>query len=234
MMTKTAEGWRLGIPAGGSQHYRLSQLDDQAGVPRRAYPWRPPLGVSLRARVSSRSTPGTWGFGLWNDPYGFSFGPGDTFLRFPALPQAAWFFCASPKNYLSFRDDKPAHGFYAQVFQSPPFSTRVISAVMLLPFAPRTARRGLSRLIDEDSASIVSDPRQWHQYSIQWTTAHTAFGVDDVSVLETDLSPVAPLGMVIWIDNQYAAFDPRGALRWGVEANPDEVWLEIRDLVLTQ
>lgn len=226
----TAAGWRLGIPAGGSGRYRLSQLDDQIGVPRRAYAWRPPLSVSLRARVSSRTTPGTWGFGLWNDPYGFSLGPGDTFLRLPGLPQTVWFFCASPKSYLSFRDDKPAHGFFAQVFRSPRFSMSLVPAGLALPFAPKTARRMLSRVVDEDSAAVRADPSQWHAYRIHWTTARAAFWVDSRLVLESSVSPSPPLGFVIWIDNQYAAFDPQGKLSWGMEENPEEAWLEVKDL----
>jgi hypothetical protein len=228
----TEKGWRFGIPAGGATHYRVSQLDDQQGLARHSYPWRPPLTLSLRARVSSASAPGTWGFGFWNDPYGFSFGPGDKFLRLPALPQAAWFFAASSRNYLSFRDDKPANGFLAQIFRSPRFQPALIGAGLAFPFAPKTARRRLSRIIQEDSAPVRADPTQWHAYRLDWSEARCVFNVDTTVVFDSAISPTPPLGLVIWIDNQYAAFDPEGRLRWGMEENLSEISLEIESLQL--
>ncbi len=230
----TGRGWRLVIPPGGAKSYRLAQLDDQAGKRRRDYLWTPPLRLELRARASMQSGPGTWGFGFWNDPYGFSFGPGETFPRFPALPQALWFFCASPRCYLSFRDDKPANGLYAQVLHGTGLSSKLVGAALALPVAPRTSRRLLQTAILEDGAAIVVDPRSWHAYRMDWTTTGSSLEVDGSSVLRTTISPKAPLGLVIWIDNQYAAFDPAGRIRWGVEANAQEQWLEIEDVRLSQ
>ena len=232
LLQVTPRGWRLSIRPGGIGSYRLSQLDDQTGRARSAYPWQPPLKVTLRARVSEESMPGTWGFGLWNDPYGFSFGPGESFPRLPALPQAAWFFAASPRCYLSFRDDKPARGFYAQVFSSPGFRVRLLQALVTLPVAPKRARRILASIIAEDGRDIPNDPCEWHAYSIEWNTEQCAFSVDQGQVMQTLLSPRPPLGFVVWIDNQFAAFDPRGRIAWGVEANPSEQWLEVEDLKL--
>lgn len=228
--TPIPNGWRLSIPAGDAIHYRLSQLDDQQGIPRSAYPWQPPLTISLRARISSISVPGTWGFGLWNDPFGFSFGPGDNFFRLPALPNAIWFFYASPRNYLSFRDDKPAQGLLAQAFCSPTFHRSLIRAGLVLPFSQKTTRRIMSRIIDEDSARVDADATQWHDYCLEWSPGRSAFWVDEVSVLETSVSPHPPLGLVIWIDNQFAAFTPEGKLRWGVEKNSVQEWLKIEDV----
>ena len=115
----TPRGWLLSIPSGSRSQYRLAQIDDHMSIPRREYPWHAPVTMQLEARVSAAALPGTWGFGFWNDPYGFSFGPGNGFLRLPALPNAAWFFFSSPANYLSFRDNTPGNGFLAQVFASP-------------------------------------------------------------------------------------------------------------------
>ncbi len=222
-------GWRLAIPDGSSLRYRLAQLDDQQGIPRKAYPWRPPLTLSLRARISDAAVPGTWGFGLWNDPFGFSFVPGG-FFRLPALPNAAWFFYASPKNYLSFRDDQPAQGFLAQVFRSPRFHPSLITAGLALPFSRRTTRRRMSRIIAEDSAGLSVDVTEWHAYRLEWQAGHCIFWVDELVALETRVSPGAPLGLVLWIDNQFAAFRPNGEIGWGVEKNPTGVWLEIEGL----
>jgi hypothetical protein len=41
---------------------------------------------------------------------------------------------------------------------------------------------------------------------------------------------MGPLGLVIWIDNQYAAWRPDGTLRMGVLANPHPAWMEISEL----
>ena len=240
-LTATDRGWLLSIPAGPPGRYRLSQLDDHRGLPRRAYPYRPPMKFELEARVSSASLPGTWGFGLWNDPYGLSFGPGNGFVRLPALPNAAWFFFSSPISYLSFRDAAPANGFLAQVFASPGFDVRLFYAGLTMPFSRKRARRILSRVIREDEMKLDAlpddlrpvarfDPTQWHRYSLHWREEGTSFFVDDTCVLSSALSPRSPLGLVIWLDNQHAGFDPQGRLSFGLEANPDLAWLEIRDL----
>ena len=222
--------WKLRIPAGSGAHYRLSQLDDYEGLRRSEYLWRPPLKLTLRARVSSASLVGTWGFGLWNDPFGLSLGTGTSVLRLPALPQTAWFFAASPRSYLSFRDDLPASGFFAQALRSSPVNSTLISAALAFPFAPKTTRRTISRLVQEDAIRIDSDPRAWRRYTVEWAPNHTAFSVDEALVLDSVVSPRPPLGLVAWIDNQYAAFDPKGKLRWGVEASPEDSWLEIDEL----
>ncbi len=233
-LTATSTGWHLQIPSGPANRYRLSQLDDHPGLPRPAYPWHPPLNLSARARVSSASMPGTWGVGLWNDPFGFSFGPGDSFLRLPALPNAAWFFYGSTNNYLSFRNDKPGNGLLAQTFCSPGFHPLLLRAGLTLPFSRIAARRLLSRIIDEDSARIGIDPTHWHAYRLEWKSDYCTFWVDNAPALESPISPRPPLGLVIWIDNQYAAFTPQGKLKWGLEKNPESAWLEIEDIEMAR
>ncbi len=240
----TERGWLFSIPAGGAARYRLAQLDDHLRIQRRDYPRRSPFRFQLESRVSAAGLPGTWGFGVWNDPYGFSVGPGNGFLRLPALPNAAWFFYSSPLCYLSFRDDKPGNGFLAQLFASPQFDPLLIPAAATFPFARKTTRRLLGRIISEDttcldgpaapgSASSSLDVTAWHQYALEWGLSQTRFFVDDACVLDTHLSPRSPLGMVIWIDNQHAGLTPQGKLSFGMEPNPEPAWLEIRDLVMT-
>jgi hypothetical protein len=230
IITPTDRGWRLSIPEGPSSRYRLSQLDDYLGIARGAYPWHPSLSLSLRARLSSTSAPGTWGFGLWNDPFGFSLGPGETFFHLPALPNSIWFFYASPRNYLSFRDEKPAQGFLAQAFRSPRFHPSLLTAGLVFPFSRKSTRRLLSRVIDEDSAILGMDVTQWHDYRLEWSPARSSFWVDDDPVFQSPVSPRPPLGIAIWIDNQYAAFMPDGRLIWGLEENPRSEWLEIEQV----
>lgn len=231
-----AEGaWHLEIPAGPAGRYRLAQLDDYTSLARPRFPHQPPLTLQLRARVSAPEIPGTWGFGLWNDPFSLSLGLGGGTRRFPALPDAAWFFGASAQNYLSFREDKPARGFIAQAFRSTrlPAPLLALSAplfpLLLWPRLARALRPRLRRWIREDSFALEIDPTQWHRYTLEWGVDGVAFGVDD-QIFFCGISPQAPLGLVIWIDNQFAAFPPDGKLAYGTLANPQPAWLEIEEL----
>lgn len=223
---------RLWIPAGSAEQYRLAQLDDYAKTPRSQFPLQPPRSLSLSARASSTSIPGTWGFGFWNYPFGMSLGFGGTGWRLPTLPNAVWFFSASQENYLSFKEGKPAHGFLAQVFRSPTFHPWLIAAGLALPFSRKWTRRLMSKVIDEDGKSLNVDVSQWHRYNLHWRTDRVTFAVDDTTLFESSVSPRSPLGLVIWIDNQYAAFTPEGKIGFGVLANPEPAWLEIKDIDL--
>lgn len=225
--------YRLTIPAGPAKEYRLSQIDDYAQTPRGKFPLRPQLSLSLSARASSNSIPGTWGFGFWNHPFGLSLGFGGTGLRLPALPNAVWFFHASQENYLSFRDDKPARGFIAQTFHAPKFHPLLILAGLAFPFSRKTTRRLMGKVIGEDGVRLGVDVTQWHRYQLDWRAEQVSFEVDDVPVFESHVSPNPPLGLVIWVDNQYAAFTPEGKIGFGVLENPEPAWLEIKDLDLS-
>lgn len=187
------------------------------------------MTLSLRARASAASLPGTWGFGLWNDPFGLGLGFGGSPWKIPALPNALWFFHAGPSNYLSLREDRPAHGFLGQVFCAPRFHPLLFIAASTLLFAPRTARGLLRRVVEEDAAAIHVDVTRWHNYRLEWNPRRSAFWVDEALVLETALSPRPPLGLVLWIDNQFAAFPPDGKLRWGTLENP-EAWIEVEEI----
>ena len=249
--------YRLSIPAGKADRYRLAQLDDYAKIQRSRFPLRAPASLSLSARASSESIPGTWGFGLWNDPFGLSLGFGGNPFRLPILPNAVWFFGASVESYLSFRDasaslrsapDTPpggrgqgspdalrerevvANGFLAQTFRSPWFHPLLIPAGLALPFSRRMTRRLLGRVIGEDGVRLNVDVTQWHRYRLDWREGRVAFEVDSAQVFESSVSPGSPLGLVIWIDNQFAAFTPEGKIGFGVLENPEPAWLEIKDI----
>lgn len=236
-------GYRLTIPEGGADKYRLAQLDDYPQSRRSQLPWRSPLRLSLSARASSDSIPGTWGVGLWNDPFGLSLGFGGKPWRLPALPNAVWFFGASKENYLSFREParldssasrpargEAANGFLAQVFRSPWFHPWLIPAGLALPFSRRVTRRLMSKAIGEDGIRLSVDVAQWHRYRLDWREDRVLFEVDQAPVFESPVSPNPPLGLVIWIDNQYAAFTPEGNIGFGVLENPEPAWLEIEDI----
>jgi hypothetical protein len=56
--------------------------------------------------------------------------------------------------------------------------------------------------------------------------------VDGRTVLETALSPEPPLGLVIWVDNQYAALPPDGKFHYGTLPNPEAAWIEVKELLV--
>lgn len=254
--------YRLSIPAGKANQYRLAQLDDYTKKKRSQFPLHFPLSLSLSARISSNSIPGTWGFGLWNDPFGLSLGFGGDVLRLPALPNAAWFFGASQESYLSFKTPRTerraepiveaptthvrstsplqvsaqqgiaANGFLAQTFRSPRFHPVLIPAGLALPFSRKTTRRLLGKVIGEEGIRLSVDVTQWHRYRLDWREEEVSFEVDNVQVFESPVSPHPPLGLVIWIDNQYAAFTPEGKIGFGVLENPEPAWLEIKEVDL--
>jgi hypothetical protein len=237
LVSATAPGrWLLEIPAGPARRYRLAQVDDTHKLQRRDFCWQAPLKLSLQARVSAADLPGTWGFGLWNDPFSLSMGLGGAAQRFPALPNAAWFFFASLPNYLSFRDDMPALGFLAATFQ-----TRSVPPAMLALAAPglglaaipggaQLVRRVLRRLVKQSAVLVPGDVTAWHSYTLDWQLDRVTFAVDGQVIHSTPVAPYGPLGLVIWIDNQYATLPPNGGLRFGTLENPQPAWLEVAQL----
>jgi hypothetical protein len=265
-ISRESSHYLLTINSGQADQYRLSQVDDYTQIKRGNFPLRSPLSLSLSARTSSEFIPGTWGFGLWNDPFGLSLGFGGNPFRLPALPNAAWFFGASKESYLSFREISRAerndegssrsadearataanrastagfanssqrgafNGFLAQTFRSPKFHPLLILAGMALPFSRKMTRRLLSKVVEDEGTHISVDVTHWHRYRLDWREKRVSFEVDDTLVFESSVSPHAPLGLVIWIDNQYAAFTPEGRIGFGVLENPEPAWLEIKDI----
>ena len=232
--------WRMEIPAGPAGEYRWAQLDDYLELARRKFLWQPPLWLELRARVSARGLPGTWGFGLWNDPFSASMGLGGSATRLPALPNTAWFFHAGAPNYLAFRDDHPAQGFLAAAFRAPNIPALLMApAGLALPLlaarpAARLARRMARMFIDETAVLVPGDPTGWRSYRLDWSAERVTFWVDSEELLTTPVSPRGPLGLVLWIDNQFAAFPPSGKLRMGTSVNTEPAWLEVEALSIKQ
>lgn len=234
----TRQGWRLSIPTGAEGAYRLAQMDDYRGRSRDRFLHQPATQIGLRARASSAALPGTWGFGLWNDPFSLSIGFGSG-RRFPALPNAAWFFFASPENHLSLRDDLPGRGALAASFRSPTLPAPVLGlagiGLPLLVLRPlsRWLRRTASGVIWQDALALEIDPTRWRHYSLKWGQEQVLFEIDGKQVLQSAVSPRAPLGLVIWLDNQYAAWKPDGRLAYGTLPTPAECWIEIEGLKIS-
>ncbi len=231
-----AGAWRLSIPPGPAKAYRWAQLDDYMGLARGRFLWQPPVRLSLRARVSAAELPGTWGFGLWNDPFTASFGLGGMSRRLPALPNTAWFFYASPPNYLSLRDDLPASGFLAATFRSArmPAGLMALAApgLPLLAVRPgaRLLRRFARRFVEQSAALVEADVCAWHAFELDWRTECVEFRVDGRTIQRTEASPHGPLGLVLWIDNQYAAWTPVGRLGMGSLESRVGGWLELEGI----
>jgi len=259
-VTPTASGWRLEMSAGAARTYRLAQLDDYIDRPAISSPhfddsrevlprgrfWHaPPWTLTLRVHLSAANLPGTWGFGLWNDPFGLSLGFGGKVMRLPALPQTAWFFHASLPNWLCLHDDPlpgsgrtiPASGFFAGTFRSLPIPSFLLAPGLLaLPFfrirpISRLFRRLAGRIICQDGLGVDVDVTQWHDYSIRWLNESCTFSVDGNEILSTQILPHPPLGLIIWMDNQFAAWAPDGRLGYGTLENPD-AWMEIENLTI--
>ena len=232
---RIAKGWRLEIPSGRSGTYRLAQLDDYARLPRAYFLHVPPVTITLTARASAVDLPGTWGFGFWNDPLSFSLGLGRSAGRWPVLPNTTWFFHASHQNWLSLRDGLPGNGFFAGTFQSPRYPSWLLAliapAIPLMAFRPisRMIRKWAGRMITQDAATVLVDVTKKHKYSLLWLRESCLFKVDGETILHTSTSPLPPLGLVLWIDNQFAAWSQDGKLRFGTLDNP-QAWLEIEDL----
>ena len=231
---ETAPGsWLLSLPVGKAGVYRWAQLDDYLHLLRSSFLWRPPLTLEVKARVSIKHVPGTWGFGFWNDPFNASAGIGGTGRRLPALPNCAWFFYASPDNYLALHDTHPAQGFLAATFSSPLIPPIFLAAglpffpLMALKPAARIIRRVLRLLVKESAAELNVDVTQWHTYRLEWNAGEVRFLLDGDIKLITPISPHGRAGLAMWIDNQFAAFPPDGRVRFGSLDNPEPVWLEL-------
>ena len=228
----------LTMPPGPKGQYRLAQFDDYAQVKRADFPWQEPISFSLRARCSNRQHAGTWGFGLWNDPFSANLGIAGSLRRLPALPNCAWFFYGSAPNYLEIYDRYPAQGFLAATFSSALIPAPVLlfglalTPFLALPVTARLIRKLLRVFIKQDAASIKIDPTDWHVYRLVWQPDRVRFYVDENCILQTSIAPKGHLGLVLWVDNQFAAFPADGRLRFGTLANPAETSLEISDLTL--
>lgn len=230
-------GWDLTLPA-VAEGYADAQIDDYgsaAGASRRWYPWRPGTRLRLRARFSHgrNALVGTAGFGFWNAPYG------DPSVRWPALPQAAWFFFASPPNDLPFHTAVPGRGWFAATID-----VRPAAAALLIPAAlpvvllnqsrrlrarlwPAVQRR--MRVAAVDVAATLTD---WRTYELDWLPAGCVFRVDGRELLRTPFSPRGPLGFVAWIDNQYLIAAPHGRVGWGTLPVPETQQLTLSGLTI--
>jgi len=214
--------------------YGNAQFDDGPDHRSGTFMRRPALRMRLRARFSHPSGEllGTAGFGFWNAP----FGPATRGL---SLPQAAWFFFASPPSDLPLAEEVPGRGWFASTIDA---GRR--GALPLIPLAPAVvvlnqfaaARRRIwprvRQRLGMSFAPLPVDLREWHRYELDWTTAGCSFRVDGQIAHMTAHSPRGPLSFVCWIDNQSLVLTPRGRFSWKTLPTAVTQWLEIEDLQL--
>src|SRR5713226_7267750 len=218
--------------------YVDAQIDDYGSRVRANFPWTPPLRMEVRARSSHaaattsstvESAPilrGTAGFGFWNYPFSVR---GDILM----LPEAIWFFYASPPSNMALVPGVPGWGWKAQVVHSirpgalaATIPLALTTAFGLLTNETRPAARWLQRLAGAYESLLEVEMTGWHDYTLEWRPGEASFWVDDKLVLRTPQPPTRPLGFVAWLDNQYAVATPRGALRFGTVASGPQ-WFEL-------
>jgi hypothetical protein len=229
---------RMTLPAIESGAYADAQIDDYAGLARSAFPWQPPLRMEVRARsslpaaqanssIASRDVLcGTAGFGFWNYPFSVR---GDILF----LPEAVWFFYASPPSNMALVPGVPGWGWKAQVVHSmrPTALAASVPTALSMLWArisgkTQQAARWLQTVSGASEAMITADMENWHTYTLEWRQGAARFWVDDIHILTAPQPPARPLGFVAWLDNQYAIATPRGVLGFGaVPCQPE--WFEI-------
>jgi len=218
-----------------SRHYTDAQIDDYQGLPRRRFPWRPPLRLAVRARFSHPRgrLSGTAGFGFWNDPFMM------TGLRLPTLPRAIWFFYASPPSNMKLDIDAPGCGWKATTIDAIrlPFFLLAPTAPLSVPLMNcrplyRTLWPVAQRAIGLSEGLVEADMTVWQTYMIEWGIERARFSVGGQSVLDCDTPPSGPLGFVMWLDNQYAIVTPWGRFGYGRLETPGRQWMEVDTLTI--
>lgn len=229
---------RMSFEAAQRGQYTDAQLDDYGSLPRSKFPWKPPVRLEVRARSSlpaiapgntlgdANFLRGTAGFGFWNYPFSVR---GDILM----LPEAVWFFYASPPSNMALVPGKSGYGWKAQVVHS----MRPAALASTLPLAitaalgrisgeTRSAARWMQRLTGAQESILDVDMTGWHTYALDWFPDAATFRVDGELALRAPGPPARPLGFVAWLDNQFAIATPRGDFHFGT-LNSGPQWLEI-------
>lgn len=208
-------GFRLTVPPTPATRYVDAQISSYRS--KADFSYRPPLRMTVRAWLEGKQALGTAGFGFWNHP----FAPGERGFR---LPQATWFFFGSPPNDMRLALDLPGHGWKCATIDAtrPAFFALLPTAPLgfLLMRVPALYRRLwpiAQRAINVSEfaleAAILHEP---HHYSLEWTPGQVLFSVDGQLVHQAGVAPRGPLGLIAWIDNQYAVVTPQGRFGFGL------------------
>jgi hypothetical protein len=209
--------------------YSNAQLYDYANRPRAALPCTPPVRMTIRARFSHSADElrGTAGFGFWNQPIM----PGQ---KLPRLPRNVWFFFGSRPSNMAFAYGVPGFGWKAATLDTTrlPFLMLAPTAplgvlLMRVPLLYKLLYPTAQWAIGAREMPVQVDMRDWHTYRIEWMPDLVNFYIGDVLLLRTQSAPRGPLGLVIWMDNQYAVVTPQGQLGFGLLPIEQTQWLEV-------
>ncbi len=234
---------RMGFEKAEQGTYSDAQIDDYGQLARARFPWRPPLRMEVEARSSLPAATsatvqenvvlqGTAGFGFWNYPFSVR---GDILM----LPEAVWFFYASPPSNMALVPGIPGWGWKAQVIHSmrpgallSTLPMALSTSLALLTGETRPAARWMQRLTGAHEARLNVDLTTWQTYTLEWRTHEVLFLVNGKEVLRAPNPPTRPLGFVAWLDNQFAVATPRGTLRFGTVSSGPQ-WFEMTKLSIT-
>jgi hypothetical protein len=240
---------RLHLALSGARRgvYSDAQIDDYTGLRAARYPWRPPLRMEVVARAShpfgpadsnpdtasdeQRSLHGTAGFGFWNYPLTRARGA-------PRLPNAVWFFGASPPSNMALVPGVAGWGWKAQVVHAHHWRAlaQALPTVAAVGLARLSGREGIAarqvrRFAGASEALLTADLTTWHTYTLEWRAERAEFWVDGSLILSAAAPPAGPLGFVAWIDNQFAVTTPRGSFGFGtLDSGP--AWVEMDRLCI--
>ena len=232
-------GMRLGLAPNTQNEetlaYANAQLDDYQGLARCRFAHRPPLCLTVRARFLGDVTAvnGTAGFGLWNAPFGGG-------RRLPVLPTAIWYFFGGRACHMPF-----AYGVAGKGWKAASIQAQSAWGLGLLPLAPLGLLLfrsqylygrlwpWLQRRLGIAEALLPKKlVGEWHDYTIEWVEKGAVFRIDNEIVLESAAKISGPLGLVIWVDNQYLVATPQGELKSGVTEYSAEPKLEIEEVTM--
>jgi len=240
VLTSTDSTLRMCLTETEQGRYSDAQIDDYGQLARAHFPWRPPLRMEVDARSSlpaaqanstteSSMLRGTAGFGFWNYPFSVR---GDILM----LPEAVWFFYASPPSNMALVPGIPGWGWKAQVVHSmrpgallSTLPLALSTSLALLTGNTRPGAHWMQRVSGAQEAILAVDMTTWHRYTLEWRTQEALFSVDGEPVLRAPNPPTRPLGFVAWLDNQFAVATPRGTLRFG-SVRTEAQWFEITQL----
>ncbi|HEV2460115.1 MAG TPA: hypothetical protein VGS80_17300, partial [Ktedonobacterales bacterium] len=183
---------RLALPSVPAGRYADAQLDDYSGLRLQQFPWRPPLRLEVRARASHPVCPplpgdaeagssqqtylrGTAGFGFWNFPLTMAGGV-------PRLPDALWFFAASPPSNMALVPGVPGRGWKAQVVHAHRWGALLAGVPALgavgwaaLTGRERVAARWVQRVTGTSERLLAAELTGWHDYTLEWRRADARF-----------------------------------------------------------
>lgn len=218
---------QIGFESAQQGQYTDAQIDDYTMLSKSSYPWRPPLTMTVRARSSLPAASihdttenkavlqGTAGFGFWNNPFSVQ-------GKFLTLPEAVWFFYASPPSNVALVPGVSGWGWKAQVIHTvrPGAIVNAIPASIDMAYRKITnkaqsASRWMQGMTGAQEALLTVNMTSWHTYKLKWEKNEAVFWVDKKRVLCVPHAPTRPLGFVVWIDNQYAIATPNGILKFG-------------------